>query len=175
MRQIKNSILTIIDMQEGFRCKEVEQIIPVIDQLCKSFTGTRVFPAFYNKQGSLFQTQLHWKRFQTPEDVKIVKELDEHAVTIIPHSGYTVYNKELQYEMASRNVKEVYLCGVFTDVCIIKTAMDLFDAEVEVFVVSDACATPHGREIHNVVLKSLNQILGSDHVIMSKECVNKNK
>ncbi|MGM5480382.1 MAG: isochorismatase family protein [Nanobdellota archaeon] len=163
------SALLIIDMQEGFRAPESEAIIHSIKRLLGSFEGKMLFSAFENKRHSLFETQLHWLSFQQDDDKKIFSEFETQVKKTFTHSGYTVLTNELKDYLCQQNISKVYLAGVFTDVCVIKTAMDLFDSGIETFVIGDSCMSLHGTEIHNGAILSLKKILGEDHVIASED------
>lgn len=85
----------IIDMQEGFRFKESEAIIPKIKWLSCNFDGDVAFSCFENKKGSMFEKSLKWKRFQKKREQELFKELRDVTARKFRHSGYTVLNKVL--------------------------------------------------------------------------------
>jgi len=163
------NLLLIIDMQNGFRYPESEAILPNLLKLKKSFKGKIVFSNFVNDKGSLFESQLKWTKFQNNEDKKLFSELQASTNTEFEHNGYTVLTETLLKVIKDRKITKVYLCGIYTDVCIIKTAMDLFDKGIETFVIADACNSLHGRSIHDSAIESLKHILGKKQILSTND------
>ena len=83
-----NKILLIIDMQEGFRKKESEKIIPNIIELKKYFKEKIIFCNFVNKKNSQFEKQLNWKKFQTKKDQELFIELASSKNIKFKHEKY---------------------------------------------------------------------------------------
>ena len=161
------NLLLIIDMQEGFRHTESETILPNLLKLKRSFDGKIVFSKFVNNKNSLFEKQLNWIEFQNDEDKKLFPELQTSDNIKLEHSTYTVLNKELKEFISKNKITKVYLCGIYTDVCIIKTAMDLFDNDLETFVIKDACSSLHGKKNHNSAIDSLKHIIGGKQILLT--------
>lgn len=157
-------LLLIIDMQEGFRSCESEQIIPAIQEIKKEFDGEIIFTQFIDIKDSLFETQLQWNIFQDPKNQQIFPELYQWE-TIIQHHGYTIFWEELQIYIQSEQIEAVYLAGIYTDVCITKTAMDIFDFWTKVYIYAHCCASLHGELQHISALTSLKYIIWSEHII----------
>lgn len=166
---IKNmeNLLLIIDMQEGFRYPEAESILPNLLKLRKSFNGKIVFSKFVNDKDSLFEKQLSWTKLQNEEDKKLFSELQASNNTEFEHNGYTVLNESVSRFIKDNKITKVYLSGIYTDVCIIKTAMDLFDEGIETFVIEDACNSLHGKSIHDSAIESLKHILGKKQILLT--------
>lgn len=150
-------------MQEGFRYKESEKIIPNVKKLISKFDGKIIFSCFKNKN-PLFEKQLNWTKFQNEEDVKVLKELENTSPKFY-HTGYTIVDKKITDFIKRNKIDKVYLCGVYTDASIIKTAMDLFDLGIDTFIIKNACASPNGDSNHKSSINSLERILGKNHVI----------
>lgn len=166
-----SKLLLIIDMQEGFRSEESENIIPKIKTLMKDFKGKIVFSVFKNKKGSQFEKILKWKRFQDKKDVEVLKELQNKKLEKIEHIDYKVINAKVNKYMKTNNIKEVYLTGVFTDVCISKAAMDLFDGKISVKIIKDACVSLHGKKHHNTAIETMEKVIGKKNVVLTNKII----
>ncbi len=162
-------LLLIIDMQEGFRFTESEIILPNILKLRRSFQGKIVFLKFINEKNSLFERQLKWFKFQNKKDQELFSELQAMDNIQLEHNNYTVLNNKLREFIKENNITKIYLAGIYTDVCIIKTAMDLFDEEIKTFVIKDACNSLHGRNNHDSAIDSLKHILGEKQIILTED------
>lgn len=163
------NLLLIIDMQEGFRTTESEAILQNLLKLKESFKGKIVFSKFINEKGSLFEKQLNWIKFQNEEDKKLFSELQASNNIELEHNTYTVLNEALVKFIRWNKITKVYLCGVYTDVCIIKTSMDLFDQNIETFVIQDACNSLHGKRSHDSAIGSLRHILGKKQILLTND------
>lgn len=151
-------------MQEGFRYKTNEKIIPNIKKLIKQFKGKIIFTKFQNKKNSHFEKILNWKKFQNKKDQEVMTELKELVKETITHTNYTVLNTALKKYIKLHKINEITICGIYTDVCIIKTTMDLFDVKILVKVVENATITQYNND-QNQTLKSIRRIIGKENVI----------
>ena len=160
--------IIVIDMQEGFRYPESEVIIPNIIKRLENFSGFKIFTQFFDRKGSLFELQLKWPKFQDQDNQKIMNEFDKIEKKVFRHSSYTAITQELINFSRKEKIEKVFLLGIYTDVSVLKSAMDLFDSGFEVFVVKDCCNSIHQNQknnLHESGLESISHIIGSDHII----------
>lgn len=162
-------LLIIIDMQQGFRSEESERLLENIKALIRRFgEKNAVFACFRNAEGSAFGRKLGWKGLQNAEDTNIIKELDSKDIRKVWHSGYTVLNTDMKNLLKERGIDRIFICGVYTDVCVIKAAMDFFDAGFDVFVIEDVCASLHKKSNHDSAIESMKHIIGKENVIRAE-------
>ncbi len=162
-----DSLLLVIDMQEGFRFPESEKIINNIQSIINLFDNV-LFTKFIDNKDSMFDTQLHWTTFQNKEKQGIMKEFTMYDSVVFEHNTYNPITRELDLYIKSKSISKIYIVGIYTDVSILLSAMLLFDMGIETFVVGDACNSVHKNQINNLhasSLESLSHILGKDHVI----------
>ena len=67
------------------------------------------------------------------------------------------YKTELEAHLKNQEVREVYLCGVATDLVVQSAARDAHDRDYKVNVLSDCCAAAN-KEDHNNSLSTLEKI-----------------
>ena len=74
--------------------------------------------------------------FKNEEDRKLINgiELPEN-VHFTNHHNYTVYNDELKALIKKLKPTKIYLAGLFSDVCLLKTAMDMFDDGIVPYII----------------------------------------
>ena len=163
-------VLLVIDMQEGFRYKESEKILGKIQNLCKKIHPYCYFSRFKDRENSNIEKHTRWKKFQKKKAWPLMEELQKFATNdrIVDHYTYTVLTSQMEEIFNKKNIETVYLAGVYTDVCIIKTAMDLIDHEFRVKVIEDACASLHGTKSHKQAINSLKHIIGKENIINSR-------
>ena len=57
-------------------------------------------------------------------------------------------------------ITEIHICGIDTEGCVLKTAVDLFDAGVRPVVLVVACASTGGDELHRIGLRTMRRLIG---------------
>ena len=62
-------------------------------------------------------------------------------------------------------IEQVYLCGIDTDACVIKTAIDLFENNIDVKVIENCCMSHSGKKYHNYAIKILKKLIGKESII----------
>lgn len=140
-------------------------------ELCKTFPGDVIHCCFKNDPNSLFHTQLNWKRFVDPADTD---EIPEVAALNLPRywrGTYSCINDETLPII--RRYGHIYIAGVFTDVSVAATAMDIFDKNIPVSVVKDCVATLHGQAAQESGLRSLDLALGPRQLVTAESLLTK--
>lgn len=161
-------LLIVIDLQKGWRHKTAtEEVFKDCVELCKKFDGDIIHCRFKNDPKSLFHTQLHWTRFVDPEDTDEIPEIAELKLKTFWRSTYSCITDEL--EPLVRDYEHVYIAGVFTDISVFMTAMELFDMGVPVSVVIDCVGTLHGEQVHYHSLRSLSHGIGVRQLVKAKD------
>ena len=72
----------------------------------------------------------------------------------------------------SNNIETIYLCGIDTDACVLKTALDLFENKFDVKVIEDCSMSHSGIEYHNSAINMLRKLIGNQNVIKMLGSVN---
>lgn len=161
------TLLIVIDLQKGWRHKTATEATMLRTvKLIKKFKGDVIHCCFKNDPASLFHTQLNWRRFVESSDTDQIPEVTPLNLPIYWRSTYSCVNDETlpiikQYD-------HVYIAGVFTDISVAVTAMDIFDQNIPVSVVTDCVATLHGEAIHESSLRSLDFAIGKQNLVESK-------
>ncbi|MEC4815814.1 MAG: isochorismatase family protein [Scytonema sp. PMC 1069.18] len=83
--------------------------------------------------------------------------------------SYSPMSPALLRSLQRNAITTVAVCGVDTDACVMATALGLFDAGFETFVVSDGCASSGGQEYHEAAIKILERNIGAQYVIPFSE------
>lgn len=161
--------LLIIDVQNGFVKNEATRsIVPKINRLVEAFGANRVLASkFLNPEGGLWEMLMDWHELKQPPDTDLYPEL---AVT--EDSGYTkqtysAWNETVHRYCKERGIKELYLCGIDTDQCVLATAIDVFSAGIKPVIITDCCASSAGEDFHAAALKLLERLVGKEQLIAS--------
>lgn len=158
-------LLIIIDPQDGFRYVESEKIIPKIQDLLVNWTGKISFSLFNNSKNSNFEKWLAWTKFQTQMDREVWNEIDDFESARFWHNSYSVITPEVLDFIRINKIERVFLAGIYTDVCVIKASMDLFDLNIEPFVIENCCCSLHSKTQHEAAIISLQHIIGKDRIL----------
>ena len=159
-----NNLLLIIDLQENFINDNTKNVPNSIKKLIDSnITNHIVFTKFINDDSSNFYKILNYKGCMSEKDRNIV--IDTKDYKIIEKRVYTAYNDELKLYINTNNIKTIYLCGIDTDACVLKTALDLFENNFDVKVIEDCSMSHSGIEYHISAINMLRKLIGNQNVI----------
>ena len=168
---MNKELLLVIDLQESFINECTKLLPPKIEKLLISNKFDYiVFTKFINDDKSDIYRILNYKGCMTEKDRNIV--IDTKNYKIIEKRVYTAYNDELKSYIDSNNIKTIYLCGIDTDACVLKTALDLFENNLDVKVIEDCSMSHSGIEYHNSAINMLRKLIGNQNVIKILGSVN---
>jgi len=124
-------------------------------------------------------TVVYLKDSHSPEDPEI-KIWGPHAMkgtwgseiveNLKPYEGDLVIEKStyngflftnLAEELKKRNVDEVLICGVATDICVLHTAFGAFSHGFKVKILADLCAGT-SKEMHEMALEYMKKNYGAE-------------
>jgi len=166
------NLLIAIDLQVGWRHKTAtEQAMLKAVELCKQFDGDVIHCCFKNDPNSSFHTQLRWERFVDSPDTDEIPEVAPLKLPIYWRPTYSCMTPEVT-ELV-KQYDQVYIVGVFTDISVFVTALDIFDMNIPVGVVADCVASLHGEQAHKSALHSLDFALGSQNIVLSQDVIKK--
>ena len=104
--------------------------------------------------------------FSKPHDRKLIEKIKTpESFYFINHYNYTVYDADMKKLINNLNPQQIYLAGIFSDVCILKEAIDMFDDGVMSYVIEDLSTSLHGQEAHKNAFDNIKLALGEDKII----------
>ncbi|WP_150468392.1 isochorismatase family protein [Francisella sp. SYW-9] len=166
-----SKLLIIVDMQKGFDDINPNNMVKTFNNISETFDDI-CFAMFENQQGSLFETKLKWRNFQNEEDRSLINGIDvPERAKFIWHSTYTVYTKELKQLILKLNNPDIYIAGLFSNVCLIKLAMDMFDDGIVPYIIKDLSRSNSIDGVHNVAFATMKMAIGPDRIITTKEII----
>jgi nicotinamidase-related amidase len=159
----EKAALLIVDVQAGFINEGTRHVVDAISNLQASYQ-TRIATRFVNYEGSPFREIMGWHRFY-PGSPEVELGFSPAPGTIVLDKGvYTCVNESFLGLLRDRGIDEVHLCGIDTDICVTKCAVDLFEKSIRPVVLADYCASHGGREFHEAALKILRRYIGSRNI-----------
>ncbi|MFY1696571.1 cysteine hydrolase [Solwaraspora sp. WMMA2101] len=164
-------VLVVTDMQNGFVREQSAHIVPIVTDLVHRWQATggdTLFTRYLNYPGSPFERFFGWRRLQDEPETNIVSELApyvEHGV-VLDKLIYSPFTDEGDKLFQQRGWTEPYFCGIATESCVLKGAVDAFERGLTPWLIADACASHAGFEAHTAGLLVVRRFIGPGQVIM---------
>lgn len=156
--------LLIIDVQKGFITDSTSHIPAIVEALAAQYE--KVFATrFINPQGSAYRRLIHWERFAPGSEDTQLAFIPPTGAALIEKSSYSCVDAGFRARLEMMDATEVHLCGIATDNCVLKCAVDLFEAGYRPVVLAAACASHAGEDYHDWGLKILRRLIGPDQVV----------
>jgi nicotinamidase-related amidase len=77
---------------------------------------------------------------------------EKHGLTGVPDA--------LAERLRHDHIQQIAVLGIDTDMCVLKIAMDLFDAGIEPIILVDCCASTAGLQAHLAGLAIMSRNIG---------------
>ncbi len=156
--------LLIIDVQNGFINDATRHIPGRVQALAESYPRVMV-TRFSNPEGSNYRRLMGWTRLKPGTDDTALAFTPPGGTTVIDKTIYSCVSPEFLASLAADGIDTVHICGIATDNCVLKCAVDLFEAGLKPVVLTDYCASHGGEEVHQCGLTLLRRLIGEAQVI----------
>ncbi len=157
--------LLIIDVQNGFVSEKTKSVVPKIIELMEEFQNDYIIATqFRNLDDSAFSKIMKWKRLKEAPETDLIKEVKEKADLVIEKNTYTACTDKVLKLLKDKKIDDVYIAGIDTDCCVLKTAIDLFENNIRPLVLCDYCASNGGKESHDAAIKVLQRTIGYNQI-----------
>ena len=174
-----NEILMVVDVQNGFVNEKSEHVVdPIASFLDQWLSGGKeaVLTRFINDPGSAWERLIHWTRLRTSPEIDLHPKIQsaiagkQHA-SVVDKRTYSSLIDPV-FELLERNKPErVLVCGIATESCVLKTAVDLFESGYTPVVLEDLCASHAGPKIHESGLLIISRFIGRDQIVNSSSVI----
>jgi nicotinamidase-related amidase len=168
---LASSVLVVVDMQNGFIHPNSAYVVPTVVDLVRRWQdagGATVFTRFLNRPDSLYERLFQWDQLTTSPQTDLVDDLvpyAERATAVVDKPGYTLFTEKGARIVAEGGWRDVVLCGLTTESCVLKSAVDAFERELVPWVVTDACATHAGPDAQAAGLLVIRRFIGPSQLI----------
>jgi len=164
-------VLVVVDVQNGFVTEHSQHVVPVIADLVRRWqTAHRdvVFTRYLNYPGSPFERLIGWTKMAEGPETELVPELTPYVgpqTPVIDKYIYTLFTPEGTQLIKERGWTDLYVCGIDTEICVLKTAVDAFEHDLTPWILGDACASHSGSEAHAAGLFIAGRFIGANQII----------
>lgn len=155
--------LMVIDIQNGFITKENNYIIEPAKEFIKSYHNGPIIVTKYINNGGPVEEWDDYHQMKTAPDTDLIPGIAEYADYIFDKNYYTSITDEVKALIASKNIDTIYLIGISTDCCVLKTALDLFEMGIRPIVLEDLCGSSK-KKYHEEGLSILKRNIGENQV-----------
>lgn len=164
------SVLVVTDMQEGFVRAQSAHIVPVVVDLVRRWQangGEVLFTRYQNYPDSPFERFFNWSRLQSSPEIDIVPELQPYLAggMILDKKIYSPFTDESEEVFRRRGWTEFYFCGIATESCVLKGAVDAFERGYTPWLIADASASHAGEVAHDAGILVAQRFIGPGQVI----------
>lgn len=157
-------ILIIIDVQKGFITECSSHVLERLDKLQHQFEHV-IFTKFYNPDPSPFREILNYQKLSPGDSDTELALIPRKDAIIIERPLYTCVTEDLKKQLNALDAKEVYVCGVATEACVLKTVLDLFEGNIRPFVIEDICASDQDKYYHDIAIELMKKLVGEGQII----------
>ncbi|MEV0712756.1 isochorismatase family cysteine hydrolase [Nocardia aurea] len=180
MIDIAKAALLVVDVQNGFVNEFSAPAVPVITDLATRWTRAgrpAIYTRYWNYTDSPWERLIGWRALYGPPETDIVDELttlaSEPEAHILDKTVYTALTPEGIDLLRGLDVTDLVICGIATDACVLKSALDAFEFGFTPWVVRDAVASNATRhrasEIHESALLLISRLVGAGQVVEASE------
>ena len=155
--------LLIIDVQHGFITAASRAIPARVAALQDEYDQVFV-TRFINPAGSPYRRFMGWERFAPGSADTGLAFTPRDDAAIIEKPVYSCVTPGFLEILRAAGIDDLHLCGIATDNCVLKCAVDLFEAGLRPVVLADYCASHGGAEFHAWGLAIIERLIGAAQV-----------
>ncbi|MGX7759527.1 isochorismatase family cysteine hydrolase [Streptomyces angustmyceticus] len=174
---IGNAALVVIDMQNGFVNRHSRPAVPSVSGLVDRWSAVGrpvIFTRYFNYPDSPYERFHGWHRLQKPPETDVVPELASavaRAHAVVDKTGYTLFTTEATELIRRAGWTDLVFCGIATESCVLKSAADAFEHSYAPWIVTDACASDAGPDVHDAGLLVARRLIGTGQLVTAAHVV----
>ena len=88
----------------------------------------------------------------------------EKSVLILK-SQYSLIQPYFLNELETKKINSIDICGIDTEVCVLKNAVDLIENNIRPRILTRFCASTAGMDAHKFGINTLLRFIGKEQVI----------
>lgn len=156
--------LLIVDVQNGFVNEKTKHIPMLVEKLQYSYDLV-IATRFINLPDSPFRRLIKWNHLSPDTDEIELAFKPKEGVVVIDKYIYSCIDEPFLRLLKDNGVEAVDICGIDTDICVTKCAVDLFERNITPYVLKDYCATHADADVQESALTILARYIGKTQII----------
>lgn len=169
---INRAVLVVVDMQQGFVHPNSEYVVPRVVDLVRRWHeagGALIFTRFLNWSDSPYERFFAWSALMNSPQTDLIAELEPYAAgpnaTVVDKPFYTLFTAAGEQVVSEGGWTDLVICGLTTESCVLKTAVDTFERHLTPWVITDACATHAGENANEAGLLVMSRFIGRGQLV----------
>ena len=169
----RKPVLVVVDVQNGFITEYSRPVVPIIVDLVHRWQAAHhdvIFTRYLNYPGSPFERLIGWTKMTDGPQTELVPELTPYVgpqTPVIDKYIYTLFTPEGTRLVDERGWTDLYVCGIDTEICVLKTAVDAFEHDLTPWILEDASASHSGPKAHAAGLFIAGRFIGMNQIIQT--------
>ena len=161
-----SNCLVIVDVQNGFLSVETDFLPGKISNFLKSTTmfDHIVATKFYNYVDSPYIRLLGWNGMMDENSQKVSPLIEQFCEKVFKKNLYSCFTDEFEEYIVINDITKLYLLGIDTDCCVLKSASDAFERNIDVEVLVNYCASTGGVKSHQAAITVLERMIGKNNI-----------
>ena len=156
--------LLIVDAQQGFMDASSHHVLSAIQNLQHNYSYVAA-SRFVNTEASPYRRLIGFYGMSANSDETALAFRPASHVFIFDKHVYSCLVDDFASWLADRQIESVHICGVRTENCVLKTAVDLFETNhYKPVVYTNYCYSPY-KHLHEAACHILPTFIGEAQVI----------
>lgn len=156
--------LLIVDVQNGFVNEKTKHIPALVEKLQYNYDLV-IATRFINLPDSPYRRLIKWNHLSPDSDEIELAFKPKEGVVFIDKHIYSCIDEPFLRLLEENGIDAVDICGIDTDICVTKCAVDLFERNITPYVLRDYCATHADADIQEAALVILARYIGKSQII----------
>ena len=156
--------LLIVDVQNGFVNEKTKHIPMLVEKLQYNYDLV-IATRFINLPDSPFRRLIKWEHLSPDTDEIELAFKPKEGVVVIDKYIYSCIDEPFLRLLKDKGIEAVDICGIDTDICVTKCAVDLFERNITPYVLKDYCATHADADVQESALIILARYIGKTQII----------
>jgi nicotinamidase-related amidase len=134
--------------------------------------GKSRFTRYLNYPGSNFEKLFKWSKLMGSPEIDIVSDLEPYldkATALVDKTMYSLFNEEGVSLVREHGWTDIYVCGIATESCVLKTAVDAFELDLTPWLIEDASASHAGQLAHDAGVLVTSRFIGPKQIIKAAD------
>jgi nicotinamidase-related amidase len=171
--QLTTTGLVVVDVQNGFARGPATDVVPAIVDLVARWQaagGKTLYTRYLNYPDSPFERIMGWTQLRDSPEIDLVDELTPYLgdQLVIDKTIYSLFTDEGARIVEALGWTDLIICGLTTESCVCKTAVDAFERDLTPWVVTDACGSHAGQEAHDAGLLVISRFIGPNQLVTAR-------
>ncbi len=168
------SCLIAVDMQHQFLNAHTRHILPGVQALVDRFDYV-VCSRYVHLEGGPVERFKKWEGAgENTLGAQLAINLDARPgsrTRVLEKHYFGAFSPEVREWVLNHGIEEVYVCGMDTDICVLKTLFDIVETGLRPIVLKDLTATYAGEPCYSHGMLSIKRLVGREQILDASEVV----